>query len=189
VSAASPPEVGPEIDSRRDSTHNRAAFKLEEVSMSSNLIAIWGPQMRRALLIYFSDHGIPQPDPADVGCLSAIGILEINRRSLAFNTTSFLGMASLLVPAFLDSKHIRHKEIAAAVKQCKGQIATTSESVAGKATPAARARGPLAETVKSASTAAKLPMFSKTTKKWATLAATKAAPRSAGTGKKGSAPK
>jgi hypothetical protein len=144
--------------------------------MGANLIAIWGPQMRRALLLYFTDHGVSNPDPGDVVCLTAIGINEIDRRNLGFKTTSFLGMSSLLVPALLDPNHIRHAEIVAAIQQCKSQFPTASMSLA-------KTKGALAETVKSAG--AKLPLLGKSTKTFATLVAAKAPAREAKAGRKG----
>jgi len=145
--------------------------------MGADLIKIYGPQMRRALLMYFSDHGVSAPDPGDVFCLTAIGINEIDRHDASFNTTSFLGMASLLVPALLDPHHLRHAEIVAGITQCKAQLAAAPKPP--------KATGSLAETVKSAGAGAKLPLFRKSAKKLVTLVAAKAPAGAAKAGKKG----
>jgi len=31
--------------------------------MDDVLISVWGPPMRKALLLYFRDYGVPNPDP------------------------------------------------------------------------------------------------------------------------------
>ena len=124
------------------------------------MISIWGRQMRRALLLYFGHHGVSNPDPGTVACLTAIGVTEIDRQNLGFKSTSFLGMASLLVPAILDPNHRLHGEITAAVQACKGQLGAVAM---------------VAETVKQGS-AAKLPLLGKRAKAHARILTTKTVP-------------
>src|SRR5262249_11812820 len=128
--------------------------------MDSMLISIWGRQMRRAILIYFSDHGVANPDPGDVACLTAIGVTEIDRRNMGFKSPSFLGMASLLVPAMLDPNHILHAEIAAAVAACKGQLGGTALAMSAGTAAGTKRAGSLSATVRLGPTA-KLPALGK----------------------------
>jgi hypothetical protein len=139
--------------------------------MSSTLISIWGPRMEKALRFHFRLHGVESPDAGDVGCLAAIGVIEIDRRNLGFRSTSFLGMASLLVPAILDPNHRLHGEITAAVRACKALGATAPAAGAGAA--AAKPRGSLAATV----AAAKLPRLGQGARAYARMAETKAVPK------------
>ena len=104
--------------------------------------------MRRALLLYFANHDVPNPDPGDVACLTAIGVNEIDRRDMGFKSPSFLIMASLLVPAMLDPNHMLHGEITAAVAECKRQMGGTATMARAEMTAAKKPKGSLAETVK-----------------------------------------
>ena len=143
--------------------------------MDSTLISIWGPDMRRALLIYFRLHGVPNPDPGDVECLTAIGVTEIDRRDMGFRPQSFLGMASLLVPAVLDPNHILHGEITRAVQDCKDQLGAAAIALrAGTTGP--KASGSLAATVKLRATA-KLPRLAQAARAHARMLKTKAVPK------------
>ena len=143
--------------------------------MDPTLIRIWGPDMQRALLIYFRLHGVPNPDPGDVECLTAIGVTEIDRRDMGFRPQSFLGMASLLVPAVLDPNHILHGEIARAVQDCKDQLGAAAMAMrAGTTGP--KASGSLAATVKLRATA-KLPRLAKVARAHARMLKTKAVPK------------
>jgi hypothetical protein len=142
--------------------------------MDDILISVWGPQMRKALLLYFRDYGVPNPDPADLACLTAIGVTQIERNNLGFKTTSFLGMASLLVFAFLDPNHFRHGEIVAAVQACKGQLGAGVTALAA-ASGTNRVVGSLADTVELRE-AAKVTLLGNRAKTLAKMMATKATP-------------
>jgi hypothetical protein len=139
------------------------------------LISIWGPRMQEALRMYFRDHDVRDPDPGDVACLTTIGVTEIDRRNMGFKSTSFLGMASLLVPAILDPNHILHGEIRAAVQACKDQLGAAAMATRARTT-GLKPRGALAETVKLGPTA-KLPRLGKRAEAHAKFAKTKAVPK------------
>lgn len=144
--------------------------------MRTMLISIWGGQMGRALLIYFRDHGVRNPDRDDVACLTAIGVTAIDRNNMGFKSTSFFGMASLLVPAILDPNHILHGEITAAVQACKGQPGGAATAMRAATTGPRKPRGALAETVK-LGPIAKLPRLGKRAKAHAQMMKTKAVPK------------
>lgn len=145
--------------------------------MGSNEIKIYGPQMKRALLLYYKFAGVSQPDPFDVGCLTAIGIFQIDRRNLGFKATSFLGMASFLVPALLDPNHPGHQETLKAVTDCKSQFAPPPPAGAVELTAAAKPKRSLAKSVDLAKAGPKLPHLGKSLGTFARLAKEKAAPR------------
>jgi|SRR5215468_4770160 len=144
--------------------------------MDETLIKRWAWQMQRALIWYFTNHGVPNPDPGDVGCLTAIGVTEIDRRNLGFKPQSFFIMASLLVPALLNPNHILHAEITGAVAACKGQSGGAAMAMRAATTAPTKARGPLSE-IATLGKAPKLPGLGSRAKAFATMLKAKAAPK------------
>src|SRR5215831_21277319 len=81
---------------------------------------------------YFKLHG-QDVDAVTSGCLAGMGLAMIQSQGQPLNTSSFIYVASFLVPAFIFDDHMFHDQVVAGVDQCKAGVAPAAIKPKGNA--------------------------------------------------------